>query len=80
MERERFLRLPQVEQTVGLRRDTIYRGAREGWFPRPVTITPNGTARGWRESEVQAYVQERIKQSEVGPQRLTGAVAKRLGQ
>ncbi len=54
----RILRLPAVEVKVGMKRDNIYRGAREGWFPRPIKI--NERATGWIESEIDAFIQRRI--------------------
>jgi len=32
----RVLRLPETMHKTGLGRDTIYRGGREGWFPKPI--------------------------------------------
>ena len=54
----RILRLPRVEDRTGLKRDSIYRGAREGWFPKPVKIAQH--ASGWIEHEVDAFVAARI--------------------
>ena len=56
---DRILRLPEVETKSGLSRDTIYRGARENWFPRPIKIS-QGQAVGWIESEINAYLAARI--------------------
>lgn len=53
----RILRLPATEQKVGLKRDAIYRGAREGWFPRPVQISARAT--GWLEHELDAFIASR---------------------
>jgi prophage regulatory protein len=53
----RILRLKPLEAKVGLKRDTIYRGGREGWFPRPVKISENAT--GWLEHEVDDYLAKR---------------------
>lgn len=50
----RILRLPAVMEMTGLKRDSIYRGARQGWFPRPVKL--NERASGWLESEVEDYI------------------------
>jgi prophage regulatory protein len=47
-----------VEAKSGLKRDSIYRGAREGWFPRPVKISQG--ASGWVEGEIEAYLTARI--------------------
>ena len=54
----RILRLPDVEARSGLKRDSIYRGAREGWFPKPVKISQGAT--GWVEAEVNDYLAKRI--------------------
>ena len=53
----RILRLPEVKAKTGLGRDSIYRGGREGWFPRRVKITPR--ASGWFEDEIDAYLEHR---------------------
>jgi prophage regulatory protein len=53
----RILRLPDVEAKVGLKRDSIYRGAREGWFPRPLKLSER--ASGWLESELDDYLARR---------------------
>jgi prophage regulatory protein len=51
----RVLRLPQVIEKTGLGRDSIYRGAREGWFPKPIKLSTR--ASGWISSEVDAFVE-----------------------
>jgi len=53
----RILRLPDTEQKVGLKRDSIYRGAREGWFPKPIKISARAT--GWLEHELDAFIASR---------------------
>ena len=52
----RILRLPEVVAKTGLCRASIYKGGREGWFPRRVKLTER--ASGWFESEVEAYLLE----------------------
>jgi prophage regulatory protein len=54
----RMLRLPEVEAKTGLSRETIYRGGREGWFPKPVKISQAASA--WIEGELDAYLHARI--------------------
>jgi prophage regulatory protein len=54
----RILRLPAVEAKSGLRRDSIYRLAKLGQFPKPVKISQ--WASGWVESEVDAYLAARV--------------------
>jgi len=53
----RILRLPQVIAKVGLRRDSIYRLAREDRFPKPIKLSEN--ASGWLESEIDAYIESK---------------------
>ena len=57
----RFLRLPAVQAKTGLGRDTIYRLAREGKFPKPVKISERASA--WVESEVDSHMEQRIAAS-----------------
>jgi prophage regulatory protein len=58
----RVLRLPELIKKVGIRRDSIYRGAREGWFPRPIKITSR--ASGWFEDEVDQWLASRAAKRE----------------
>ena len=61
----RVLRLPQVIQKSGLGRDTIYRGGREGWFPKSVKLTER--ASGWFEDEIDQFLEERAAQRNQKP-------------
>ena len=56
--RRTVLRLPAVIAKVGLKRDLIYRGAREGWFPKPIKLSER--ASGWIEDEIDLYLERRI--------------------
>jgi prophage regulatory protein len=51
------LRLPEVIRKTGLGRDTVYRGGREGWFPKPAKISER--ASGWFEDELDEYLERR---------------------
>ena len=53
----RILRLPATEEKSGLKRDSIYRGAREGWFPKPVKLSER--ASGWFEDELEDWLEKR---------------------
>lgn len=55
---QRVLRLREVETRTGLRRATLYRRAKEGTFPKPIRL--GGNSSGWIESEVDAWLNERI--------------------
>ena len=54
-----ILRRKQVEERTGLARSTIYQYINDGVFPRPVQLGPRAV--GWIESEVSAWITERIK-------------------
>lgn len=54
---QRLLRLPAVIAMTGMGRDSIYRLAREGHFPRPRKITQRSSA--WREDEILEWIDSR---------------------
>lgn len=58
---DRFLRLPAVEQLVGIKRSTIYRQVAAAVFPKPIRLGPNTVA--WRESEIHAWMAEKVTAS-----------------
>jgi prophage regulatory protein len=53
----RFLRLPEVLQRTGLSRDSVYRMARRGEFPKPHKISAR--ASGWLDAEIAAWIESR---------------------
>ncbi len=56
-----ILRRPQVESRTGLSRSTIYARIQDGTFPRPILL---GTrAVGWLASEIDGWLDRRIKAS-----------------
>lgn len=57
----RVLRLRQVKNMLGLSKTTIYARIGEGTFPRPISL--GGRSVGWLESEVNAWLNERIAAS-----------------
>lgn len=63
--RDKFLRLPAVEELVGLKKSTIYELMRkptsEGGFPKPTRLGRRTVA--WPESAVLTWVQERIAEA-----------------
>jgi prophage regulatory protein len=59
--RERFMRLPQVEETTGFKKSTLYGWIKVGKFPRPVSI---GRMSAWPESKVHQWVQDRIQEAQ----------------
>lgn len=58
-----ILRLPAVKQRVGLGRSSIYSLISKGQFPAQVTLTADGRAVGWLESEIDEFLTKRIEAS-----------------
>ena len=56
----RILRLPQVQDLVGLRRSTIYNRIQHGEFPRPIKL---GRTSGWVQAEIETWLSSQIEQS-----------------
>ncbi len=54
---DRLLRRQQVEEIAGIKRSSIYRGMKNGEFPRPVRVGP--VAVRWRESDIKAWLDSR---------------------
>ena len=54
-----FLRRKDVQLRTGLARSTIYLYIQQGAFPKPVTL--GRRAVGWLESEVSAWITERVR-------------------
>lgn len=59
-EKEALLPLPKVLAVSGLKKTTIYEMMRTGEFPKSIPLRDCGRRVGWIESQVQAWVQQRI--------------------
>jgi len=57
----RFLRLPELMQTVGLSRSTIYEKVADGQFPKPIPLS--GRAVGWLSDDVSEWIATQVKAS-----------------
>ncbi len=55
---ERMLSFRELQQRSSLSRATIYREIWAGRHPAPVPLTPGGARVGFRESEVNAWLQD----------------------
>ncbi|MFT4435322.1 MULTISPECIES: helix-turn-helix transcriptional regulator [Caballeronia] len=57
----RILRIQSVSEMTGMAIPTIYLNARLGTFPKQIKLGPR--AAGWIASEVQAWIDERVRAS-----------------
>lgn len=64
------LRLPAVKSRTGLSRTSVYKKIALGEFPPPIRLGARAVA--WVESEVEAWLADRIKASRNAPQRARG--------
>lgn len=54
----KLLRLPFVEERTGLRKSTIYAGAKAKTFPAPVRLSARAVA--WREEDIDRWISGRV--------------------
>jgi prophage regulatory protein len=57
----RILRRKKVEIKTGISRSSIYDGIKRGTFPKPIQLGQQSV--GWLESEIDAWLRERIAAS-----------------
>lgn len=57
---EKIIRLPKVKEMVGLGTTSIYDKMKRGEFPKQIKL---GRLSGWVESEIQAWITQRITAS-----------------
>ena len=60
----KLLRLPQTLERTGLTRTRAYALIARGEFPQPVKLNPNGRAIAFPESEVDAWISDRMAERE----------------
>lgn len=61
--KQRLIRLPEVRERVGLSDSYIYALQAKGLFPKSIKLIEGGRASGYIESEIDAYVEDRINSS-----------------
>lgn len=57
----RVLRMRDLPQKVGFRPSTIYEMVAAGRFPRPFKLVSGGRASGWLESDIDAWLDKRVR-------------------
>ncbi len=60
----RILRRKKVETKTGISRSTIYNGIKKGTFPKQIQLGQQSV--GWLESEIDAWLRDRIAASRSG--------------
>jgi len=58
---ERLVRLPEVKQKSGKSRSAIYKGMQDGTFPKSISLGSKSVA--WLESEIDAWISDRVQAS-----------------
>ncbi len=58
---EQILKMPEVIRSTGLARSTIYKLISENRFPKQIKLTSFSS--GWLQSEVEAWIADRIAAS-----------------
>lgn len=58
-----FLRLPEVQARTGLSRSAIFALVQKHQFPAPVKPVPGGRTSAWVDTEVSAWIEQRIATS-----------------
>ena len=60
--RNRILRIRTVQDVTGISRSSIYVKISQGEFPKPISLGSRSV--GWLESDIQAWIDYRISQSD----------------
>lgn len=55
----RIIRMKELVSKVGYARSTIHALIKEGRFPEPFKLVPNGRANGWLEETIDKWMQDR---------------------
>lgn len=58
---EQILKMPEVIRATGLARSTIYKLISENRFPKQIKLTSFSS--GWLQSEIEAWIADRISAS-----------------
>ena len=63
---ERLIRIKEVAHQTQLSKSYLYKLSGEGQFPKSLSLVPGGKSVAWVESEVQAWIDQRIAQRNGG--------------
>jgi len=62
----KIIRIKQVTALTGFSKSYVYDLAKKGLFPKNLKLVKGGTASGWIESEIQEWIESRIKARDEG--------------
>jgi prophage regulatory protein len=60
----KLIRLPETLAKTGLSRTRLYEAVNAGTFPKPVKLGPEARAIGFLESELDAWIEARVRDRE----------------
>ena len=58
----RVIRMKELVSKIGYARSTIHALIKEGRFPEPFKLVPNGRANGWLEETIDKWMQDRANE------------------
>lgn len=61
----KILRCKEVEKKLSIGHSKIYQMIEQGTFPKPIRLGPKSV--GWLESEIDAWLEEKIKERDAVP-------------
>lgn len=64
---QRIIRMRDVKARLGLSESHLYLLIAQGRFPRPFALIPGGRSKGWRESTIENYLQQRERDGGYAP-------------
>ncbi len=59
----RVIRMKELVSKIGYARSTIHALIKEGRFPEPFKLVPNGRANGWLEETIDKWMQDRANET-----------------
>ena len=59
----RVIRMKELVSKIGYARSTIHALIKEGKFPEPFKLVPNGRANGWLEETIDKWMQDRANET-----------------
>lgn len=55
----RIFRMGELKRFVSISESHLYDLISRGLFPKPISLIPGGRAKGWRQADVEAWIESR---------------------